>query len=378
LIKPNSKPYQQCTRCVMDTSDPEIQFNEKGQCNHCTDFFENKLMFTYHGEKSDRQLKELVSVIKTKSKNNKYDALLGISGGVDSCYMAYKCKEIGLNPLLFHLDNGWNSEISARNIENVSNYLGFDLVTHVMPWEEFKDVQLAHLRASTPELETPTDIAILEHLHKVAVRHNIPFIIMGGNYISESILPKSWHYNPKDLVYSRHVHALFGEKKVKNFPSFTFWYEAYCKLIKRIKILYLLNYVNYNKHDSMTTLKKIGWQEYGEKHHESIYTKVVQSYILPIKFNIDYRKATLSNKICSGEMKREDVLEILKLKPYNEHTIRGEIEYVCKKLEISVTEFDLIMERKPQTFESYKNEKQKLESIYALYRRFSKKLPHSI
>lgn len=372
MIKPIQSPYQQCTRCVMDTSDPDIQFDEKGYCNHCTDFFENKVKFTYRGEESDRQLKELVGVIKSKRKNNKYDALLGISGGVDSCYMALVCKQIGLNVLLFHLDNGWDSEVSARNIENVSKRLEFDLVTHVLPWDEFKDVQLAHFRASTPELETPTDIAILEHLHKTATKYNIRYIIMGGNYISESILPKSWHYNPKDLLYSKNIHALYGERKVRHYPSFTYWQEAYCKLIKGIRILYLLNFVNYKKQDSITELKKIGWQEYGEKHHESLYTKVVQSYILPLKFNIDYRLATLSNKICSGEMHRAEVLEILKDLPYNKNTIVSEIAYVCKKLEISEEEFELVMKRKPQTFESYKNEKRKLETLYSIYRKLFK------
>lgn len=356
----------------MDTSDSEIVFNEEGYCNHCTDFFSNKRHFTYRGPQSDYKLKDIVNGIRRTTSSGKYDCILGISGGVDSCYMAYICKQLGLRVLLFHLDNGWNTETSVKNIEAVSNYLEYDLQTHVLNWADFKDVQRAHLRASTPEIETPTDISILEHLHRVAIRNNIKYIIMGGNYISESILPKSWHYNPKDNAYSKNIHRLFGEQKVEHFPAFPYWFEAYCKIIKGIKIFYLLNYVSYQKNEALATLKSMGWREYGEKHHESVYTKIVQSYILPQKFNIDYRKATLSNKICNGSISRHDALKQLELQPYNADTIGTDIDYVCKKLELSRTEFDEIMRKQPATYKNYANSKIFLEFIYKIYRRIFK------
>lgn len=368
MIKPNNKPYQQCTRCVMDTSDPDIQFDDKGYCNHCTDFFENKLKYTYQGEESDRILDRKIRKIKQDGKNNPYDCVVGISGGADSCYVALICKNLGLRVLLVHLDNGWDSETSVKNIELICRKLDLDYTSYVLDWDDFKEVQLSHLRASIPEIETPTDISILECLHKVAAKNNVKHIIMGGNYITESILPKSWHYDAKDLKYSKSIHKLFSNKKVKSFPSFDYWEEAYYKLFRGIKIFYILNHVPYSKKEAVTALSELGWKDYGQKHHESFYTKIVQSYILPLKFNIDYRRPTLSNKICSGEITRDKALEILQKKPYNEVTLMSDIEYVCKKLSIPTTEFEEIMIRKKRNFKDYPNNEKLLKLIYKIYR----------
>lgn len=176
-----------------------------------------------------------------------------------------------------------------------------DYQCYVLDWNDFLDVQLSHLRASVPEIETPTDIAILQYLHKAANDFDVKNIIMGGNYVTEGILPKSWHYNPKDKKYSISIHRQFGRKEVKEFPSFDFWTELYFKLFRGVRILYILNHVPYDKKEAIAILLNLGWKDYGQKHHESFYTRIVQSYILPVKFNIDYRKATLSNKVCNGE-----------------------------------------------------------------------------
>ena len=364
--------YQQCSRCVMDTSDSEITFNEKGYCNHCVDYFEKTSKLTYQGEYSDNQLKFLVD--KKKSGQNKEDdCILGISGGVDSCYSAYVAQQLGLRILTVHLDNGWNSETSVTNIKNVINKLGLEYQSYVLDWEEFRDLQLSFLKASVPEAETPTDIAIPAALHKVAAKYNIKYIISGGNYATEGILPKSWHYNAKDIKYLKSIHKQFGRKKLKTFPTFSYLNEFYYKYIKGIRIIYLLNYVNYSKKDATILLEqKLDWKNYGGKHYESKYTGFLQSYILPEKFNIDYRRATFSTQICAGEITRENALQKLKSKPYDLEKVEREKEYLCKKLSISIEEFNRIMEMPPKSYKDYPNDKTKLEFIYSIYRKLQK------
>lgn len=355
----------------MDTTDPDITFNEAGNCNHCTDFFERKLHWTYQGSESDKKLESQIARIKASGKNSNYDCIVGISGGADSCYTAYTCKKLGLRVLLVHMDNGWDSETSVKNIEVICKHLGFDYESYVLDWEDFRDVQLAHLKASTPEIETPTDIAILEYLHKAAAKHNVKHIVMGGNYITEGILPKGWHYNAKDKRYSKAIQKRFGTRTIKQFPSFSFWDEVYYKFVKGIRIYYLLNDVPYEKPKVKELLQSIGWKDYGEKHHESFYTRIVQSYILPLKFNIDYRKPTFSNKICSNIITRERAIEMLSVSPYNEKTIEADIAYVCKKLGITVALFNAIMKEQPKSYKDYPNSKPVLEFLYKIYQLIS-------
>ncbi|MBL1232155.1 MAG: N-acetyl sugar amidotransferase [Vicingaceae bacterium] len=363
--------YQQCNRCVMDTSDSEITFDENGFCNHCTNFLEHTAKQMYQGTSSDQQLNEIIEKIKSVGKNLKYDCVVGISGGIDSCYVAYKAKALGLKPLAVHLDNGWNSELAVSNIEKILHKLDIDLHTHVLDWEEFKDLQLSFLRASVPEIETPTDIAILAILHKVAAKHNIKYILSGGNFATEGILPKSWHYDAKDEKYLYAIQKQFGNKPLKTFPTFGFLKEMYYKFFKGIKIIYFLNYLPYSKKEAVALLEnELNWKYYGGKHYESRYTRFVQSYILPEKFNIDYRKSTSSSLICSGEITREEALEELKGKSYDINLVNEDKEYLCKKLELSITEFDAIMDTPPKTHNDYPNNKKLLEFIYNAYRKF--------
>jgi N-acetyl sugar amidotransferase len=369
----SNRPYQQCTKCVMDTTDSEITFNEKGHCNHCTEFIEKTSKRIYLGEESDKALMALVDVIKKLGKDNEYDCLIGISGGIDSCYAAYIAKNLGLRPLAVHMDNGWNSEAAVKNIKNVAGKLGIDYQSYVLDWEEFKDLQLAFLKASVPEAETPTDIAIPAALHRIAAENKIKFIISGGNFATEGILPKSWHYNAKDIRYLKAIHRQFGSGKLKSFPLFGFKNELYYKYIKGIRFVYLLNYVRYSKKDAMKVLEdELGWKYYGGKHYESKFTGFVQSYILNEKFKIDYRKATFSSQICSGEMTRDEALELLKEPPYNPVIAQQEKEYVAKKLSISLPEFDEIMNLPAKSYKDYPNNKRFLELVYNLYRTLNK------
>ncbi len=362
--------YRQCTRCVMDTSDPFITFDENGYCNHCRDYFSNLSKRTYQGKVSDDKFARLIHKIKKSGKNHKYDCLIGLSGGIDSCYTAYVAKQCGLRALIVHLDNGWDSEIAKSNIQKVVTKLNFDFINYTLNEKEFKDMQRSFLRASVPEIETPTDIAILAVNHKVAVENKIKYIIGGGNFITEGILPKSWHYDVKDYKYINAIQKQFGTKIVKEFPSFDYKSEMYYKFIKGIRIIYILNYINYNPNDALKILEEqFGWKYYERKHYESVYTRFVQSYILPKKFNLDYRKVTLSSKICSGLVTRKEALEELKNAPYNQNYVDEITPIICKQLEITTEEFDAIMKTPPKTHFDYPNAQKKLEFIYSVYKK---------
>ena len=353
----------------MDTSDPEIIFDEKGFCNHCTEFIEKTSKRIYLGEESDKILAALVEHIKQSGKNNEYDCLIGISGGIDSCYAAYVAKKLGLRPLAVHMDNGWNSEAAVKNIKNVAGKLGIDYQSYVLDWEDFKDLQLAFLKASVPEAETPTDIAIPAALHRIASENKIKYIISGGNFATEGILPKSWHYNAKDVKYLKAIYKMFGSGNLKTFPLFGFKNELYYKYIKGIRFVYLLNYVPFSKKDAMHVLEQeLDWKYYGGKHYESKFTGFVQSYILNEKFNIDYRRATFSSQICAGDMTRDEALELLKERPYDPVVAQQEKEYVAKKLGISLVSFDEIMKLPPKSYKDYPNNKKYLEFFYNWYR----------
>lgn len=368
------RPYQQCLRCVMDTTDSEIVFDDKGYCNHCSDYFEKTSKLVYQGEEGEKKLKTIVEKIKKAGKKSKYDCLIGISGGVDSSYVALIAKKYGLRVLAAHMDNGWDSDDAIKNIRNAINSLGLDYESYVLDWEEFKDLQLAFLKASVPEAETPTDIAILGALHSIAAKYKIKYIISGGNYATEGILPKSWHYDAKDLKYIKSIQKKFGNIKLRNFPTFGFTKEIFYKIFKRIKIIYLLNFSSYSKNEAKDVLiKELNWNNYGGKHHESFYTKFIQSYLLFVKFGIDYRRATFSTMICAGEISRDQALnEIHNTLPYDINEIENDKKYICKKLNISMDELEKIIKLPNKYYYDYPNNKKILTSIYNFYRYLNK------
>lgn len=358
----------------MDTSDPAITFNEKGECNLCTDFIEKRSKFSYQGAKSDTEFHRLIADMKAAGKGRKYDCVVGLSGGIDSSYVAYLCKKNGLRVLAAHMDNGWNSDEAVSNIENIAKKLDIDFESYVLDWEEFKDLQLAFLKASVPEAETPTDIALLAAVHKIAEKHGIKYIISGGNFATEGILPKHWHYNAKDLKYLKYIQKTFGTKKLKHFPYFGFVQEMYYKLVKKVKIIYLLNHISYNKEEAMELLKKeLDWRYYGGKHYESVYTGFIQSYYLFKKFGIDYRRATLSSQICLEKIKREDAINQLEKPCFEEIKAQKEKEYIAKKLDISIDELNRIIDLPPKWYSDYPNDEKKLGYIYDTYRKLFKK-----
>jgi N-acetyl sugar amidotransferase len=347
-----------CTRCVMDSSDPLIEFDLDGFCNNCKEAI-NKLQskpYSLNEEEKEVEFEKLIKKIKADGVGKKYDCLIGLSGGVDSTYVAYILRKKGLRCLAIHLDNGWNSELSVMNIENICKKLNIDLFTKVLNWSEFKSLQIAFLKSSTPDSEVPTDHAIFASLFENAISFNIKYILTGSNLSSESILPIMWSYGHWDWKYIKGINNRFGSMRLKDFPHFNVLKLVFILVIKRIKIISTLNYVNYNKEEAKKIImKELDWRDYGSKHHESIYTKFFQTYILPRKFGIDKRKAHFSSLICSGQLTRVDALSSLKISQLISNEVENDKTYVEKKLDLSPEAFDEIMSTETKTFKDYPN-----------------------
>lgn len=368
-MQQHSTYYKQCSQCILDTNDdPEIFFDEKGICNHChiyNDFLKNRIFL---GEVGDDKLIALIKDIKESGRGKEYDCVLGISGGTDSTYVAWVAKQLGLRPLVVHLDNGWNSELSVKNIENVLNKLGFDLYTHVIDWEEFRDLQLSFLKASVVDIEMLTDHAIAAIIYKIAAKYNLKYILSGENISTEGLLPASWVHNKNDLMNIKSIHNKFGKKKLKTFPQLgfakLFWYEK----IKHIKYIPILNFIDYNKVNAKQFLtESLSWRDYGGKHYESIWTRFYQSYILPRKFHIDKRKSHYSTLICSGQMTKEQALEEMKRPIIDEQLLKTDKEFVIKKFGLTDIEFENIMKlpvKKHTDYESIMNVYKQVRPLY--------------
>jgi N-acetyl sugar amidotransferase len=338
----------------MDTSDLEISFSKEGVCNHCQSYEEKKRAFVVPQDLREKKLEHIVEFCKKKGAGKPYDCIIGVSGGVDSTYVAFLVKSMGLRPLAVHLDNGWNSELAVLNIKNVLAKLGIDLHTHVLDWEEFKSLQLAFLRASTPDSEIPSDHAIVALMRKMAARYDVP-VIWGVNFSSEAILPRTWSQGHMDWGYIKRVNRLFGTMRLRDYPHYSVWRLMYYQRIKMQKTFDILNYINYDKETAKAFLmKNLGWRDYGGKHHESIYTRIFQTYILPVKFGYDKRRAHYSSLILAGQMLRQDALEILKEPLFNGDKIDNDIEYLIKKLGISKTEFNTILQAETKMYEDYR------------------------
>lgn len=346
-----------CTRCVMDTSDPDIQFDEEGVCNNCRRaerLLETRLPAYRTGE---YQLGRIVGQIRSDGAGRPYDCIVGVSGGADSTYAAWVAKQQGLRPLAVHFDNGWNSELAVKNIESTLRRMDIELYTYVVDWPEFRDLQLSFLKASVPDAEIPTDHAIWAVLYETAARFGVRHIISGTNIATESVLPKSWTYGITDWVYIRSIHRRFGSVPLRTFPHCSLAKFAWFVLGRRIRTVSLLNAVEYDRQAVVALLEKeIGWRDYGGKHHESVYTRFFQSYILPRKFGIDKRKAHFSSLIMSGQMTRAEASSELGKPVADPRLVQEDLEYVAKKFEMPVSEFEALMARPRCSYRDYPND----------------------
>lgn len=354
---PRDAGVRECVQCIMNSSvDPSITFDERGVCCHCSRYTALGSARVLRGSEGDRALSGLIERIRSSGKGREYDCIIGVSGGVDSTYVAYLVKQYGLRPLAVHFDNGWNSELAVKNIESVLTRLGIDLYTYVVNWEEFRDLQLAFLRASTPDGEIPTDHAIYALLWREASRRGIKSIISGMNFTTESISVPDWSYGHSDWRYIKDVHSQFGTIPLKTYPRFSLAYLMYVSAIKGVRTLSILNYIDYNKDHAMQLLKEeLGWKYYGGKHHESIYTRFYQGYVLPRKFGIDKRYGHLSDLINAGQMTRMEAMDEISRPPYPVEQQEQDLDYVTKKLGLSKAEFEVIMSSEIRSFRNYKN-----------------------
>lgn len=344
------KPHQVCSRCIMDTTVPEIVFDEHGVCQFCKIHDEMEKAFPTDLGEREILFHKKIAEIKKAGRGKKYDCICGVSGGRDSTWLIYQMVKFGLRPLAVHFDNGWNSELAVTNIKFVCDKLNVDLETFVMDWEEFRELQLSFLKASTADVEIPTDVGIYTILHEIAKKEGIKYILSGHAFRTEGISPLGWTY--MDGKYIDQVHKIFTGKKLKYFPNFHLWDAFYFTFINRIELFPILNLLPYNQKASMKEMEEVlSWRYAGGHHHESYYTKFIQSYLLPQKFQVDKRKTELSALIRSGQTTRQNALEEVTRSEYQyDPTL---IEYVINKLQITKDEWDKIYSLPVKSFRDY-------------------------
>jgi N-acetyl sugar amidotransferase len=345
----------------MDTTDPDIWFDENGVSSHALNY-DRTMKGIVDAARAGRRAGELdamVRRIKEAGRGKPYDCVIGVSGGVDSTYLVLQAVKLGLRPLAVHFDSGWNSELAVGNIENIVKKLNLDLYTDVVDWREMKDLQLAFFKASVANCDIPTDHAFPAVAFQQAAKHGIRYILSGHNLATESILPQAWGYNAADATHLKAIHKQFGSIKLKTYPILGifkryFWYGY----IRPITTVQLLNYMPYVKADAKQEIAdELGWRDYGGKHYESVFTRYFQGSYLPGKFGFDKRKAHLSSLILSDQTTRDDAVTELTTPDYDGALARQDHEFIAKKLGLSVDEFDEIIARPVVDHLTYRNSK---------------------
>lgn len=349
-----------CTNCVMDTTDSKITFDENGVCDHCTTFYEN---IAPHWDPENGNLakaQKMADAIIKEGKGKEFDCIIGMSGGIDSSYLVYLAKEkLGLRPLVFHVDAGWNSQQAVHNIEQIVDRLELDLYTEVIDWEEMKDLQLSFFKSGVSHTDTPQDHAFFATMYKFASKHNIKHILTGGNYSTECIRnPLEWMYFQSDSTQIKDIQKKFGTKKLKKFPlTNILWHKIYLPYIKGIKLYRPLDYLKYDKEEATQFLvDNLGYQRYSQKHFESRFTRFYESYWLAEKFGYDTRKVQYSSLIVTGQMTRDEALDKLKHPAYDPETIDEDFNYIANKLDITKEELRQYFDAPNKTYKDYKNQ----------------------
>lgn len=348
------RTYQICNQCIMDTSDPEISFDENGNCNHCTAAIKRMASQLLPIEVREKALLELAEKIKQEGKGKNYDCIIGVSGGVDSTMVAYYVKKLGLRPLAVHFDNGWNSELAVDNIKKTLQTLEIDLHTYVVDWEEFVDLQRSFLNADVVNCESPTDHGITSTLFKTASREGVRFILSGSNLVTEAIMPITWAYYNQDLRNLKAIHRRFGSMPLRTFPTISIGAYLYYVFVKKIRQIPFLNYIDFNKDEAKRLLEReLGWRDYGGKHYESVWTRFYQGYYLPNKFGFDKRRAHLSSMICSQQISRDEALHEMEKPTYSDELLREDMQFVIKKFGFTQDQFKSIVNSEPKQHYDY-------------------------
>lgn len=352
------RQFQRCTKCVMDTSDSKISFDENGVCDHCRNFEKNIKPYWKPAENRFEELEAVAAKIRKAGEGKEYDCILGLSGGADSSYMAYIAKEImHLRPLAFVVDTGWNLNVAVENIEKIVKGLNLDMYTEVINWKEMADFQLAMFKSQISSQNAPQDHAIFAALYNYAAKHHIKYVLTGSNNSTEFIRPPvEWIYM-NDLTLYKDIHKKFGKRELKTYPTCGILkYRLYYKYVLGLKRFYPLDYVVYNKAEAERFLhEKYGWTKYENKHYENVFTRFFEGYYLPHKFGFDTRKNVYSTQILAGTMTREEALKALEANPYDPDLMEQDKEYIAKKLGITAGEFEEIIEGDNKTPMDYKN-----------------------
>lgn len=353
-----NKEYKVCTNCVMDTTDSKIVFDENGVCDYCNSYYNDILPNWNPDNNKENELMEIAKKIKREGSNKPYDCIIGMSGGMDSSYLTYIAKEkMGLRPLIYTVDTGWNLNVAVENIEKIVKKLDLDMYTEVVNWKEMQDLQLSFFKSQVPYQDFPQDHAIFAGLYNYAVKNGIKYVLTGANNATECVRPPiEWVYL-NDIALMKDIHRKFGKIDLKTFPMCSmFKYRLYYAYIKGMKRVAPLDYIEYDKAKVEKELNEIfGWEKYENKHYENIFTRFYEGYYLPIKFGYDKRKCYFSNLILTGQMTRNEALIKLEENPYDEDLMKSDMEYIAKKLGISVGEFITIINGENKSYKNYKN-----------------------
>ncbi|MFA7351322.1 MAG: N-acetyl sugar amidotransferase [Methylotenera sp.] len=354
--------YKICNNCIMDTSDPNIKFDERGWCDYCNNFHSTIKPNWHTDARGERELMNLAEKIKQQGKGKDFDCIIGLSGGLDSSYAAYVAKEkMGLRPLLLHVDAGWNTDQAVGNIEKLVDGLGLDLYTEVINWQEMKDLQLAFLRSQISDQDLPQDGAFFSALYKFARKHKIKYVITGSNYSTECCRePEEWGgYLGIDKSLFLDIHKQFGSGQLKSFPIVDiFVYKVFYQQILGMEVAKPLNMVPFIKKEAEETLERLfGWKKFKHKHHESRFTRFYEDYWLPRKFGYHKRRAHFSSLIMTGQMTRDEAMERISHPEMDEKFLEQEFEYVASKLGLTVNELQEIFEGENKTYRDYKNKR---------------------
>lgn len=353
----NENNLRICSRCVMDTSDPEIAFDQQGVCNHCHEFDSVTSKNWFPGPDGKEKFQIIVEKIKAQGRNKEYDCILGLSGGIDSSYLALLLKDFALRPLVVHVDAGWNSELAVYNIEQIVKYCGYELHTHVMNWNDMKELQLSYLKAGVANQDVPQDHAFFSSLYHFATANNINYVISGGNIATESVFPKAWHHSAMDAINLMDIHQKNSEYKLQDFKTISFFqYYFYYPFWKKMTTVRPLNFFPYDKKKALKELQeKVGYKDYGRKHGESRFTKFFQNYYLPSKFGMDKRKPHLASMILSGQITRQKALNELAKPLYDSAELSEDKLYIAKKLGLAEGELDAMISKQGESYTTYKN-----------------------
>jgi N-acetyl sugar amidotransferase len=353
----------------MDTSDPQIVFDENGVCDHCNDFRTNVQPRWDTSEQGHKKLEAIVQSIKQAGKSHDFDCLLGLSGGMDSSYMLHvMVTEFGLRPLVFHVDGGWNSELAVHNINVLIDKLGLDLYTEVINWDEMRDFQLAWFKSGVPHIDIPQDHAFVATLYNFADKYHINYILNGGNISTEVVrYPIEYYYFGTDMLHIRDIMHRYSTIKMNTYPfSSIYRHKIYLRYVRRVQVIRPLNLLPYIKSTAVDLLEtQYGWKPYPQKHFESRFTRFFEGYWLAERFGFDVRRVQFSSLILTGQMSREQALRELEQPPYDPKTIAHDFTYIATKLGISDDQLRSYFEMPKKYYWDYRNQ----QSVLSLGRK---------